>query len=316
MKLNIAYSCNDAYIEHTGISMISLFENNKDFEEIEVFFIAKDVSDKGLFTLKNIAKKYRRKITIVPFDSICYDLSLKDTGRHIETIYAKLFFTRIEGIDKIFYLDSDTVVVDSLKELWEIDLEDFQIAGVETFTVDVKKKLSLLPKDNFINDGVALLNLKKLRDDKVLPQFLEFLASHSGNPPLLSEGTINKVCKGKILSLHPRFNLLSGLIFYKQGRFLENENLSNYYDDSIIKEAIEKPTVIHYLSAFYNRPWDRNCTHPFRKEYLYYKSISPWIDTPLSDKSLPIRLRMIGFLFKAMPYPVFKWIRNLNKVLN
>lgn len=28
--MNIAYSCDNAYIEQTGISLISVFENNKD----------------------------------------------------------------------------------------------------------------------------------------------------------------------------------------------------------------------------------------------------------------------------------------------
>ncbi|MDX1828784.1 MAG: glycosyltransferase family 8 protein [Lutibacter sp.] len=310
MKLNIAYSCDEAYISHTGISIVSLLENNKEFEEIDFYFVAKDVSQKSLDLLKKLVNSYGRNLIVVSFYDICGDLKIKALGRHIETVYAKLFFARIKEIDKVLYIDSDTIINDSLKEFWETDLTNDLIGGVETYTVDAKKLLNLSKSDKFINDGVALINLKEFRKQNIETKFIECIAEYNGNPPVLSEGVINKVCKGKIKVLHPKFNLMSGLITYKKNRFL---NITNYYSKTVIKEAIDKPVIIHYLSAFYNRPWDKNCTHPMKEKYLYYKSISYWKDEPLQSKKMIFRLRVIKFLYDYFPNIILDFIRFIIK---
>lgn len=316
MQLNVAYSCNEAYIHHTGISIISLLENNKDFETIRVYFIEKDVSSCSIEILHNIVESYNRKLIVVPFDEICYDLEIKDTGRHIETIYAKLYFSRLQDIDKILYIDSDTVIVGSLQSLWEINIDNYLLAGVETYTVDVKRELDLSANENFINDGIAFLNLKNMRDQNMITKFNKLIADYNGNPPLLSEGVVNKACKGKILSIHPKYNLMSGLFMMKGRKSFDQKLLSNYYSESIIQEALDKPIVIHYLAAFYNRPWDKNCTHPMKEKYLYYKSISPWKNLRLTNRKLGIRLRVIGFLYEKLPENLFFSLKKLVKMNN
>lgn len=313
MNLNIAYSCNEAYIQHTGISMISLFENNKEIESINVYFIAKDVKETSITVLKDIVNKYKRDLIIIPFEDICYDLKISETGRHIETIYAKLFFSRIKNIDKILYLDSDTIINGSLKDLWLIDISNYLVAGVETFSVNKKYELKLLKDDNFINDGVVLLNLESLRNENFANKFLDFIDSWDGNPPILSEGTINAVCKGQILSLHPKYNLMSGFLTFPDKRYYKHNLLGDFYSQEEIKEAIKSPIIIHYLSAFYNRPWYKNCKHPLKDKYLYYKDISQWKNVKLIKKEIPLRLRLIGFTIKYLPYSVFKSLHFLHR---
>lgn len=311
MTINVAYSCNEAYIHHTGISVLSLLENNKHIPHITIFIIQKEVKEESIKLLTQIVEQYGRQIRIISFDDLCFDLKINSLGRHIETIYAKLFFTRIKNIDKIIYLDSDTIINGSLTDLWRLNIDDYMVAGVETYTVDIKEKLGLLPEDKFINDGMALLNLKKMRSNGIEQKFLDFISKHSGNPPLLSEGTINETCRGSILSIHPKYNLLSGLIMYKDRRYYENKNLINYYSTEEIREAIENPIIIHFLSAFYNRPWDINCTHPLLERYLFYKSISPWKNVPLSNNKISRRLRIIKLLFDFLPYKVFRMLRRI-----
>ena len=117
MKVNVAYACNDAYIMHTGISIISLLENNKDIEEICIYFIDMGISEKSKIDLEEIADKYSRQLIIIPFSDWEGDLPVDSTGRHIKSVYAKIFFGRIPDIDRILYIDSDTIVADSIRKL-------------------------------------------------------------------------------------------------------------------------------------------------------------------------------------------------------
>lgn len=306
MKLNIAYSCDEMYIAHTGISILSLLENNKDFEAITIYFIEKDVTPESLELLRKMIEGYNRKLEVISFYDLCSGLKINTLGRHIETVYVKLFFSRIPDIDKIFYIDSDTIINGSLKSLWDIDMSNYLIGGVETPTVGAKKELELVRSDKFINDGVALVNLKEFREQKIEQKFIDCIASYDGDPPVLSEGVINKVCKGKIKVLHPKYNLMSGLINFKMNKHLD---IKSFYSEKTLKEAYQDPIVIHYLAAFYNRPWDINCTHPLKDKYLYYKSISIWKDLPLQNKKLDLRLRVIGFLYRYLPNSILDYIR-------
>lgn len=313
MTINIAYSCDEMYVPHTGISMLSLLENNKHIDEIVFYFISKDVEQSSIQRLTELVKQYGRKIIIISFYDICADLKINSLGRHIETVYVKLFFSGIEGIDKILYIDSDTIINGSIGEFWDIDLTNNLIGGVETFTVGAKKQLNLSKSDKFINDGVVIINLEEFRKQNIEKKFIECIAEYNGNPPVLSEGVINKVCKGKIKIIHPKYNLMSGLILFKKNRFLD---LDEFYSNEILKEAIQNPVVIHYLAAFYNRPWDINCTHPLKDKYLFYKSISYWKDVPLQNKNLSLRLRTIKSLYKYFPNILLDFLRFIFRKKN
>jgi len=308
MTINVAYSCDEAYIPHTGISILSLLEKNKLIPDISIYFISKGVRQSSIDLLVKLVEQYNRKLIVFSFYDLCYDLNINSMGRHIETIYAKLFFPRIEGIDKILYIDSDTIINESLAEFWQIDLEDNCAAGVETYTAEAKKKLGLDKSDRFINDGIVMINLKEVRDRNLIEEFKKCINEYSGNPPLLSEGVLNKVCRGKIKIIHPKFNLMSGLLDYKSNRY---DYVEDYYTRAIIEEAVNAPVIIHYLSAFYNRPWDINCTHPMKDLYLFYKSKSFWKEIPLENKKLSLRLRIIKNIYKILPHHIPDLIRHI-----
>ena len=308
--MNISYSCNDAYIEQTGISMISLFINNKEEDEINIYLVSKDISQNNIDVLKNICDQFNRNLIVVDFNEIAYDLCLSSTGRHIETIYTKVFFSRIKDVDKLIYLDSDTVVVSSLKELWEEPLDDCYMGVVETLPTKYYKELGLSRYDRFFNDGMALVNVEYCRKHDLIGQVLNVVGDFNGNPPTLSEGALNKVCFGHVKYISPKYNLMAGLLYLCS---LDAKYMSTvlHYTEDELRVSCKNPVVIHYLSAFYNRPWYKKCTHPYKDYYYNYKNISPWRDIPLRDGDLPIRIKLIDFLYKLLGVRSTERIRQL-----
>lgn len=290
--MNIAYSCNDYYIPQTGVSMISLFENNKDVDDITVYLISKDVSKKNIKILREIAERYHRGFKEVKFDDIAFDLDLSNTGRHIATIYTKVFFPRIEGVDKMIYLDSDTVVAGSFKELWEDNLDGYYMGVVETLPTKFYKELGLPKGERFFNDGMAICNVDYCRKNNLIGQVLKVVEEFNGNPPTLSEGALNKVCYGKVKFISPRYNLMAGLLFLAR---LDARYMSTllHYSKEELENSCSYPVVIHYLSAFYNRPWLAPCTHPYKDVYYKYQALSPWKDMEPKYQPLPKRIMMI-----------------------
>ncbi|PZX50265.1 lipopolysaccharide biosynthesis glycosyltransferase [Algoriphagus ratkowskyi] len=299
--MNIAYSCNEKYIVHTGISIVSLLENQNRTDNISIYLLGIDVSLDSIALLSQLVLSYNAKFYYIDFNDISFDLVVNNLGRHVPTVYSKLFFERISALDKVIYLDSDIIIKNSLQELWEIDLKRNYFACVKTVTKSYSNKLGLSVKEDFFNDGMAVVNVDLIRKDNLLKIFLNFIDKCDGNPPVLSEGVINVCCKGRILPLHPKFNLMSSFFMYSPRKLLDISCQKFYYSKDVIEDAKNNVVGIHYLSGWYNRPWNLNCSHPLRKEYLYYKSISPWFDFPLDNAKKPANI-MKMFLIKFIPF--------------
>ena len=259
-----------------------------------------------------MAGKFHSKIIFIQFEDIAYDLKVSENnGRHIQSVYAKLFFGRIKGIDKIIYLDSDIVVVDDIAKLWKVDLNNYVCAGVETIhSIEDNAVIGYDKEDRAINDGMVLMDLRKWREGSYLKKCLKYIDKYNGAPPVLSEGTINAVCKGNIKILNPRFNLMSGIIDLKSKKIMELTE-RRYYSKKVIDEAIAHPCLIHFLCGFYNRPWCKKCSHPMKGVYLKYRNMTKWANKPLLDKKLSFRIRLIGIAIRYLPTKVFKYARKI-----
>lgn len=308
--MKIAYACDDAYIEQTGISLISVFENNKD-EKIIVYLISMGISKENIEILDRICSSYNGELRVVNFENIAWDLPKGSCGRHLETIYAKIFFSRIARLDKVLYLDSDIVVVGSLKDLWNTDLSGVYMGVVETTYAKGKKALGIAKDYPFFNDGMALVNVDYCRKNDLISKSIEVINQFNGNPPVLSEGVLNKVCGDKVKYVSLRYNLISGNLYFglKDLDYLFEQL---HYDKEDLRESCLNPVSVHYISGFYNRPWCKNCTHPYKDYYLKYKELSPWKDAVLQDKDLSFRIKIAELAYKIFG---FRLIDGLRKVL-
>lgn len=308
--MNIAYSCNDYYIPQTGISIISLCESNKSADEINIYFIAKDCSKENISILKEITESYGRNFIEILFDDIAFDLNISNIGRHIETIYAKVYFSRIEGLDKVIYLDSDIVVVGNLQPLWDMDLTDSYMGVVQTFS-KVKHQLGLPENHKFFNDGMAIVNVDYCRKHNLIEKVNAVVAEYNGNPPTLSEGALNKVCQGYVKYISLRYNLMAGILYFGLINAKRLAKDLDAYTAEDLYDSCKNPVCIHYLTAFYNRPWFSPCSHPYKDEYYKYQAMSPWRDDKPHYKPLPIRLRLIDLCYRMLGYHLTEFIRNL-----
>lgn len=307
--MNIAYSCDDHYVEQTGISIMSLLENNRDVESICIYLISKNISDTNIRILSDLTNSYNRTLIVLNFDDICYDLNISSTGRHIETIYSKVFFSRIKDLDKVLYIDSDTIVIRNIEDLWNIDLDNLFMGVVETTSIQFKKKLGIPDEIPFFNDGMALINVDYCRKNNLIKKVKQVIDEFNGNPPLLSEGVLNKVCVGKVKYISMRYNLMSGILY---GYLHDLSYLSTclHYAKEDLADSCENPVIIHYLSAYYNRPWCKGCTHPYKDYYTKYKRQSPWKNTPLEDKPLPLKIRLLNNCIQLLGYRFILEIRK------
>lgn len=311
-NLNIAYACDNNYIEQTGISMISLFENNKEFENISIYFIDMGISDTNKNKLRSIVNSYNRRIDFVKFEEIAWDLEADQGERHIRSVYAKLFLFRLsDKLKKILYIDSDTIIKESLLELWNQDIEGKCIAAtITTCKPSIKRKLNLPENSAVVNDGIVLIDLNIWRDKRYLEKCLHAIKSFGGHPPVLSEGIINMVLHDDIYYMHPKFNVTAMLTMFKKEE-LDALTGTEYYSGKQVKDAVSSPTIIHYAGNTCIRPWFKNSEYPLNEYYFEYRNISMWKNEPMKTGSLSMKMRIIRLLHTIIPSKLFVQIYKM-----
>jgi len=216
----------------------------------------------------------------VNFESISKEIvqEIKLTNRFpAATVYnllgISLIFSRLE---KIIYIDADTLVLNSLNEVWDFDFTE-PLAAVPDSNVGVIGFPSMWrpwneencnPLAPYLNTGFLVINVALWNENKITERCVELLKKYS--MPCIDQDALNIVLNGNFCMLHPKFNLMPyHLIPSKRNADLVQERETIY-------EAIESPVVVHFHRSILGKPWQFGCRHPATKLWRRTaKSVKP-----------------------------------------
>ena len=114
--------------------------------------------------------------------------------------------------DKGIYIDSDTILTGDIGELFDIDLEgnamaarpDLKVSNVPEFIDYVEKALDV-PHKNYINSGVLLMDLKKMRKVHYITKMTD-LIKEDADLVAPDQDYLNVILKGQIKHLGKEWN--------------------------------------------------------------------------------------------------------------
>lgn len=125
------------------------------------------------------------------------------------TIYFRLFIaTMFPQYDKGIYIDSDVVVTGDIGDLFDIDIgdnfiaacNDLSIADIPPLVAYTENAVGVNAKE-YINSGVLVMNLQKMRDCDFEGHFLNLLNKYHFDSIAPDQDYINAICNGKIYYL-------------------------------------------------------------------------------------------------------------------
>ncbi len=108
-------------------------------------------------------------------------------------------------IDKIIYLDSDTIVLGRLDELWNSDIKNYALAAVEYTNVERIKALQL-DSQKYINSGVLVVNLKDWRERNFTEIATDFITRNPQLVKFWDQDAINVLLEQNIKYLDIKWN--------------------------------------------------------------------------------------------------------------
>ena len=252
--MNILLTINKKYVKLVNILLNSIQLSNKD-TKFDVYILHRelDIEDKNIIESGLDLNKFNIKMIKIDEEEVKNFPQYQK--RYPKEIYFRLFATKYlpENIDKILYLDSDTLVINKLDELYNMDFEgNFYIA-----TTHVKKILRKINEVRlridddvpYINTGVLLINLKELRKIDVQKEVCEFVENNSKKLMLPDQDIITALYGEKI-------KIIDALKYNLGDRDLNIYNLNHIKNPIGLKWVKENTVIIHYYGR--NKPWNKN----------------------------------------------------------
>ena len=313
MDLHIAFSSDNNYVAHLGVAIISLLENNRKLNIINIHVLDNNISFENKERLKEIVSN---KASIY-FYELSELLGKLDKQYNIpKTIsisaYARLFLSDIldENISKILYVDCDALFMDSLEKLWSIDISQNSVAGVlDHVGIQNKLKIGLKKDDYYINSGFLLINLEKWRKTNALKQMLYFIESKNGNVTHHDQGVINACFENDILILPPHYNVMTSFFDFRDVVSIKHYyGITNYYSQNDINEAKKNPVFVHFTPSFSKRPWVVGSRHPFKNTYYNYLLKTPFKNNELQKDDRSFKIRFLEKLFWVFGAKIYKFL--------
>jgi len=289
--MDIVYSSSDAYAACTGVSIHSLYLHNQDVETLNIYVLSTDISDANKERLHKTAQKFGRKLTIID----AKDDFIREAERlHLPLLrgayntYGRVMLnTWFSHLDKIFVVDSDTMVCGSLMPAWDLDISDYMLAAVPEMAMynpyNHQEDPDILSSiDMYYNMGICIINLKRWREKNVDALIYANIQKETKGFMIADQSIINKYIGNEIKRLPLNFNYYSPVHRVPYKVVCDVFNTKKVFSEEEFNDAKKHTVIIHFFGHSYERPWFRYNAAYQKKEYLMLREETEWKNEPLS----------------------------------
>ncbi len=128
--------------------------------------------------------------------------------------YYRAFIPRLFPLyEKAVYIDSDTILRGDIGELFDVDLGDKALAAMVDPKVTVIREFRDyvdnavgVPHEEYVNSGVLLMDLKKMRKMKYLSTMIDLIRKYDADLVAPDQDYLNVILRGHIMFMDPKWN--------------------------------------------------------------------------------------------------------------
>ena len=302
--MNVLYSCDDNFVWLLGISLISLFDNNRKLNNLDTYLLGDGISEQNKQYLQSIGNQYNRKITIIDVPKLDIP-ELLVSKRWPISAFTRLFCGSLlpNHIKRILYLDCDIIVKKYIGEIENIDFSD-NLAMCVKDCVGKRYKRNIGLRDNspYFNAGVIFFDLDRLRACNIKKMIDDYLKNYINFVNYADQDIFNGIFNGHIGVLDAKYDVMTIASVYNYQEIETLRKPTNYYTKKELDNAVRFPSIIHFTTNMrVIRPWYSNTNHPFASDFQYYLNISPWRDKELTEMVFRTKESQIIYLIQKFP---------------
>lgn len=258
--INICFSIDKKFVDFCATSMVSVIKRSKASLN---FFIVHDgsINDHDKYKITTLKEIRDFNLEFIVFDKTTINGIDKTNSPHISSVtYLRLMLPSIlDNLSKVIYLDSDIIVEKDIKDLYDIPFDGTCILGCRSMNSEENsKRLGLKNVIQYINAGVMVIDLDKMRSLNIEEKFLLFLKNTKHLLLNNDQDVINYVLyKSKLIKLIP-----------------QNWNTEIRSDIKIkdnYKAIFNNPYIYHYITA--DKPWIDSSRQKYKEIWHKYYQI-------------------------------------------
>lgn len=242
-EIPIFFTIDDGYAPFLAVAINSAVKNCNPDRNYKAIILHQDLCEENIKKLQSLQTE-NFKIELTPMKANFKALDDRMSNRlrcdyFTLTIYFRLFIPAMfPQYDKGIYVDSDVVFTDDIAKLFDTDISDnfigacndLSISDIPPLVAYTENAVGVSAKE-YINSGVLLMNLKKMRDCDMEGHFLNLLSEYHFDSIAPDQDYLNAMCCGKIYYLDAEWDTMP--------------------NDA--KPPLEKTSIIHY--NLFSKPW-------------------------------------------------------------
>ncbi len=213
-EIPIFFACDEGFVKYTMVSMKSIMENADRSRKYHIYVLHMGITEATQAKVLAMADEEFAIDFVDVTDkmkSIADKLPIRDY--YSNTTYFRLFIPDMfPQYRKALYIDSDTIVVGNIAELYDHKLgklyagvcPDRVVAQTDILGDYVEKVLGV-KRTKYFNAGVMLMNCSQFRENHLLDEFLEMLHIYLF-VVAQDQDYLNLICKNQVLYMEPKWN--------------------------------------------------------------------------------------------------------------
>lgn len=241
--MNILVTIDSNYVMPLRVMLYSLMKSNPD-RNFDIFVAHSSLTDSDFEQLKSVVDPNRTTIHSV---SVAPDLlSNAPVLKRItkETYYRLVAIDFLPAdVDKILYIDPDTLIIGDISPFYDVDMTDTLIAATTHVYGSVRHinllRLGMPLTAQYINAGVMVMNIGLMRKSITTDKIFKFIRRNSAILFLGDQDVVNALYHKKTITLDSK-------VFNCDEKTCRRYNLTAQYVE-------ENTAIIHYNGKF--KPW-------------------------------------------------------------
>jgi lipopolysaccharide biosynthesis glycosyltransferase len=200
--MNIVTAFSPNWSNWVAILMYSVFKNHS--KPITMYLLTDTLSDVEIAMFDKVVRHFGNNHKYVYIDASAAYEKLIPSGINVDNRFSKYTLYRLmmpqllpKSLDRLLYIDADTIVDSDLEKLYTIDMGNNLIMGVPDNGVKNLKLQSGFDKDDwYINAGVILMNYKQLMTEGIATEWAKL--ANDQHFLLHDQDILNYTCRNRV----------------------------------------------------------------------------------------------------------------------
>jgi len=255
-EFNICYASDNNYAPYLGIAMLSVIQTHP-HENIHFYILDNGISEKNKIKLRAMMPTCYQLDFIPVSEDLFESYHISQKSHFTAAIFYRLKIPELLGhLDRVLYLDVDTLVRGNLRPFYDMEMEDKCFGMIKDVIEEWHCNRVHLPA--YYNSGVILFNIKACQQKNIVQQLLDGCLLYP-NSKFPDQDIINIVGKEDIVSAS----------FIYNAQILSTSSQSINFFNNNMKEI----KILHYVGE--QKPWSIK-GNPFELFYFQIWIKSLW----------------------------------------